>query len=983
MRASPRRAYSADSADSLPRSESSRKLKEQNERTSSRSTTTDSSAAATTVDAVDLKRVASRSLSPVRQPYIKDVEQRAITPLTTGRTRATRSRPKPKMRDFSEPGYSTRRGAASNGSNSGTSAGIGESMHELSGRGSHRRSSVQHNVGMGRPSNHGQQSLRDLGGGPNRLDVSSRHSSVSHLNYHARPNKQEGDDWSEGSDFDFDWRPPVSTSTLGGVGAGGLGLEQHFERSSAKSSSGGGRRDSLNKKISMDESGKSNHDSIASVDMTVLNDSLDLKNKIGDLKYKPVTKDSGIPLPPGFDRSASSKMFQRSTDQIVDQSVNLMGFESGSVGSGSGTMSSGGGTSSDKSSSDRRSISSSARTRNMLAAPSRPKRLSHPAPPPAPDQGSGYDINLFNMSLLDFMADPKGAVEQSNKLNAESEHTHQRSGSSARKSSRRNKNKRKTDKRDRWGLLPIVMVTVGTAIALIAAFVIAFNGRSGAAGAAKSGEDLKEDTQASHHHFKDGVIMLSSHNNLRFSSDHIGIHINNTDIIESPRSKKLAELQALIVQHGLSAKEAFQWGSRSSAGDIYKNLVALTPQTQALVWLTNSGIYHLLSTSRDLQHQKLFQRYALAVFYFSTHGHKQGIAIDIVSMSEIQNLSPAGQKKDEPSWIRDDGWLTSKSVCSWYGVGCDVDALDSEIVVSINLTKNGLAGKVPMQEMTYAFRWYLTQLDLNGNDITGQLTPSEHMSTGDDWFSWPRLTSLHLQDNRLSGLLPLHWLQESTELKEIDLSANQFNDTQLPDHGFENLSNLRTLRLDHNQLAGSVPDLGNLKSLEILDLQKNAFGGLFPNGVLKSTSLVELRLGNNQLTGTISAFELANMIHLEVLSLESNRLRGSIPDVFDTLPHMTRLSFGGNNFTGALPTSFTALEKLESLSIAGNALTGLPPAKLSRLTNLQSMMIHHNNFLGNMSHICTLKEGFFRLRLRHLAADCLTKVTCNCCDTCY
>ena len=716
-----------------------------------------------------LTRRASRSLSPVPSSSSAQQSERPITPRSAQPRRGVRTARKQgsKMRDFSEPAFaSTRRAGASSGS-----------LRDLTRAGTRRSS------GTIPP-----RTAYSLGGSERVKATAGESRATSERGrMDASTSFVPTQDLSEGSDFDMEWRP---TRRLG----------DHLSRSTGN----------------LDESNKSTskHDSIASVDMTAMNDSLDLEGKIGNLSYKPVTAASraatrGIRRSNTGDKSASSTLFQsRGSQDEVDQSINLMGFESDG-------QSASGGSGSDSGRAKR--STSTISKREHMAAPTRPTRLSQEKSVP-----ERVDSGMFgNMSLMDFMSDPKAAMEQA-KLGADSEQT--RTTTNARKAARRSRKDKKKKKAGtlKWWVWPMVFV------ALVLAGVVGLlfgTGLKSAVGleASKSGETLEVEDTA---HFKDGLIALPSHKPHKIHPGDISVE-DPRDIIDvfndgresfhmsEARHEQLSELQALIVQHGISKSDDFNFQQYQES---YDQFVTMTPQTKALIWLADAAIADQLGEMRDIQHHKLLQRYALAVLYYSTHGNKKNNEAAFVTTEEFPT-SHLLQMKHHSMWIRDENWLTTGSVCSWYGIRCDDDAKDHEIILALNLPHNGLHGSFPFQELTHAMRWDLLELDLTGNDLIGSVfsgapTTVSNDTTVKDDISWPRLQYLHLADNRLNGSLPFDWLNGCTLLKEVDMSSNKFSGA-LPDRAFENMPTLEKLRLDHNNLGGSVvlPYLGHLKRL--------------------------------------------------------------------------------------------------------------------------------------------------------------------------
>ncbi|EFH67343.1 predicted protein [Arabidopsis lyrata subsp. lyrata] len=107
------------------------------------------------------------------------------------------------------------------------------------------------------------------------------------------------------------------------------------------------------------------------------------------------------------------------------------------------------------------------------------------------------------------------------------------------------------------------------------------------------------------------------------------------------------------------------------------------------------------------------------------------------------------------------------------------------------------------------------------------------------------------------------------------------------------LKNLQYLELYSNNITGPVPsDLGNLTNLVSLDLYLNRFTGPIPDSLGKLFKLRFLRLNNNSLTGPIP-MSLTNITSLQVLDLSNNRLSGSVPDN-GSFSLFTPISFANN-----------------------------------------------------------------------------------------
>ncbi|KAL7176059.1 hypothetical protein ACSBR2_029602 [Camellia fascicularis] len=125
----------------------------------------------------------------------------------------------------------------------------------------------------------------------------------------------------------------------------------------------------------------------------------------------------------------------------------------------------------------------------------------------------------------------------------------------------------------------------------------------------------------------------------------------------------------------------------------------------------------------------------------------------------------------------------------------------------------------------------------------------------------------------------------------VDLGNAALSGQLVPQLG--QLKNLQYLELYSNNISGPIPsDLGNLTDLVSLDLYLNGFTGPIPDTLGKLSKLRFLRLNNNSLTGPIP-MALTNISSLQVLDLSNNRLAGTVPDN-GSFSLFTPISFANN-----------------------------------------------------------------------------------------
>ncbi|RAL42909.1 hypothetical protein DM860_009416 [Cuscuta australis] len=197
------------------------------------------------------------------------------------------------------------------------------------------------------------------------------------------------------------------------------------------------------------------------------------------------------------------------------------------------------------------------------------------------------------------------------------------------------------------------------------------------------------------------------------------------------------------------------------------------------------------------------------------------------------------------------GWnLTSSSPCSgsWQGVACDGPNIVSIIVIGANLggelgddlgrfssikiidlSNNHIAGSIPSN-----LPLTLERLFLSDNNFSGSIP--------DSLSSLKNLSAMSLNNNHLSGEIPDSF-DGLVHLFNLDLYSNNLSGRLPPSLG--NLS-LTSLHLQNNQLSGRLDVLQDLP-LTDLNIENNLFSGPIPQKLL---AIPNFRKDGNPLNGT-------------------------------------------------------------------------------------------------------------------------------------
>ncbi len=382
-----------------------------------------------------------------------------------------------------------------------------------------------------------------------------------------------------------------------------------------------------------------------------------------------------------------------------------------------------------------------------------------------------------------------------------------------------------------------------------------------------------------------------------------------------------------------------------------------SPQYRALVFLAEHDPLKLNPNDPILSKQ-IIQRYVLSVLYFSTNG---------------------------PSWRHRVYWLTGQHECGWQFVICsDVqehnnstadankkkrqkvgfagdkfnpenmdddfsDFADSDlglgkgrIITGVKLYDNGLAGNsLPLELVELK---YLHILDFGSNSLVGTLPTYFSRLT--------HLRELYLNRNKLHGKIDANMTKGLTKLKVLSLGHN-FLTGNIDDRFLRDLTSLENLSLEYNQLSGIIPTvLGNMKALQHIRLGGNSLHGKIPLSLENNLpNLQRLWLQENKLTGNIPSSIFCDASSTLVdLRLQNNSFVGNIPDVDCTMEKLELLSMASNDLKGSIPNDFgDHFPSLKELHLYDNQLSSTIPPSIFKPANLTAVLFGMNKLTGTLS----------------------------------
>ncbi|KAE9450367.1 hypothetical protein C3L33_17733, partial [Rhododendron williamsianum] len=234
------------------------------------------------------------------------------------------------------------------------------------------------------------------------------------------------------------------------------------------------------------------------------------------------------------------------------------------------------------------------------------------------------------------------------------------------------------------------------------------------------------------------------------------------------------------------------------------------------------------------------------------------------------------------------------------------------------------------------------------------------------------LTIVDLSDNHMSSVIP-DAFGKMISLVHLNLAYNDFVG-RIP-KSFANLSRLESLELKWSHVTDQVAVVldklsGSEKSLQILNFDSNQLSGTLPD-FTSFSSLRELYLGDNKLTGAFPKSFRHVLPNLVVLEFYGNQISGMLLDL-TTFPSLTRLDLSNNSLNGTIDKSIGQLAKLEHLDTSLNSLEGtISESHFSNLSSLKYLDFSLNLLIFNISSnwIPPFQLDILRLRSCKLGPD--------------
>ncbi|XP_026429253.1 LRR receptor-like serine/threonine-protein kinase FLS2 [Papaver somniferum] len=253
--------------------------------------------------------------------------------------------------------------------------------------------------------------------------------------------------------------------------------------------------------------------------------------------------------------------------------------------------------------------------------------------------------------------------------------------------------------------------------------------------------------------------------------------------------------------------------------------------------------------------------------------------------------------------------------------------------------------------------------------------------------SWPKLQKLQISSTNATGYIPS---SNAPQLVSFSASGCSIQGSSVP-FSFYNLSLLQYLDLSNNNITSNLSSISSLKKLHFLDLSHNNFQGPIPSSICKKfllrqlfldsnnitgvlpscitmlKNLVDIRISNNAIRGTVSLISLISKFKLTSLDLSSTKLTIDVDERVHlySKPTLETLKLGKLH-PNVFPTFSCNLTHLKQLNLSHSNLMGPIPSCISELKNLLYLDLSNNKLRGPLP---VLPQGIYHLDLSQNKLD--------------
>ncbi|KAK1431342.1 hypothetical protein QVD17_07799 [Tagetes erecta] len=132
-----------------------------------------------------------------------------------------------------------------------------------------------------------------------------------------------------------------------------------------------------------------------------------------------------------------------------------------------------------------------------------------------------------------------------------------------------------------------------------------------------------------------------------------------------------------------------------------------------------------------------------------------------------------------------------------------------------------------------------------------------------------------------------------------------------------------------------------------VSLRDGGLRGSFPTGISYCTSIQNLDLSGNDISGPIPINLAYVLPYIVSLDLSNNNLSGPIPSIISSLYFLILLKLDDNHITGQIPPQLS-LDRIKVLSVANNSLSGPIPSSIAKCRFLTVLRLDNNQLTGQI-----------------------------------
>ncbi|PWZ32903.1 hypothetical protein Zm00014a_008716 [Zea mays] len=213
------------------------------------------------------------------------------------------------------------------------------------------------------------------------------------------------------------------------------------------------------------------------------------------------------------------------------------------------------------------------------------------------------------------------------------------------------------------------------------------------------------------------------------------------------------------------------------------------------------------------------------------------------------------------------------------------------------------------------------------------------------------ISVVNLEYNRLSGPFP-DFFTNSSDLTVLRLRRTDIQGRVSPAIFLHR--KLVTVDLYNNYgISGYLPDFpaGSRSSrLENLNVGRTSFYGTIPNSLGNLTSLKELGFGATGFSGDIHIpSSIGDLKSLNALEISGMGIVGPMPSWIANLTSLTALQLYDCGLSGPIPRFVAELRLLKRLALCGCSFSGeIPSHVITNLTQLQILLLYSNSLEGTV-----------------------------------